>query len=139
MGCTLEIARPKHTLVYINALPNAKIETLASASLQSPNPISPNRGNGVRVRSLRTASGGGRPPPHAGASGVDHREGAPERAARGGGPVRGDRHVRRSRPAEDEVPPVPPQADEHQALPRPHPLPRPRQNPLANHPWVRKS
>nr|CAD1817559.1 unnamed protein product [Ananas comosus var. bracteatus] len=41
---------------------------------------------------------------------------------------------RGSRAAEDEVPPLPPQAHEHQALPRPHPLPRPREDPLAHHP-----
>uniref|UniRef100_A0A453LUQ2 60S ribosomal protein L13a n=1 Tax=Aegilops tauschii subsp. strangulata TaxID=200361 RepID=A0A453LUQ2_AEGTS len=66
--------------------------------------------------------------------GVDRRQGAAKRAACGGGPLRGDLHVRRPRPPEDEVPPLPPQEDEHQALPRPHPLPRPRQDPLAHHP-----
>ncbi|RVW98028.1 60S ribosomal protein L13a-1 [Vitis vinifera] len=36
---------------------------------------------------------------------------------------------------QDEVPEVPPQAHEHQALSWAHPLPRPLQDPLAYHPW----
>nr|CAD1819432.1 unnamed protein product [Ananas comosus var. bracteatus] len=81
---------------------------------------------------MRRARGGGRAAPHAGAAGVDRGEGAPERAARGGGAVRGAVPLGGARAAEDEVPPLPPQAHEHQALARPHPLPIPRQDPLAH-------
>lgn len=92
--------------------------------------------DGVGVGDMRRARGGGRAAPHAGAAGVDRGEGAPERAARGGGAVRGAVPLGGARAAEDEVPPLPPQAHEHQALPRPHPLPRPREDPLAHYPRV---
>lgn len=93
--------------------------------------------DGVGIRDLREARGGGRTAPHAGSSGVDHCEGVAERAEGGGGAVRGDRHLGWFGPPEDEVHEVSPQAHEHQALPWPYPLPRPFKDPLAYHSWVR--
>jgi len=88
--------------------------------------------NGFRVRDLREEGGGGRSPPHAGKVGLDRGQGASQWAEGGGGEVRGDLHLRRTREAEDEVHALSPQAHEHQTLSRPHSLPGSRQDLLAH-------
>ena len=92
--------------------------------------------DGVGIRDLRRESGGGRKAPHAGETGVDIGERVAEWAESGGSEMRGDLPLWWTRSPEDEVPEVPPQAHEHQALSWAHPLPRPLQDPLAYHPWV---
>jgi len=94
------------------------------------------REDGVRFGDLREARGGGRPAPHAGSARLDCGKGAAERTKSGGRAMRRDLHLRWSGEAENEVLEVPPQTHEHQAFPRPHPLPRTLQDLLAHRSWV---
>lgn len=124
--------RNPSAILLLHSLPPAARNPNAAAASQV------NRRHGLRFRRMREAHRGGRAPPHAGPPVVDYRQGTAQWAEGGRRPLRGDLYVRWARTPEDEVPPLSPQADEHQAIPWAHPLPRPVQDPVAHHPRVCK-